>query len=86
MANEDVAKAVSELCATLVEFRDAKVILVSNEVGLGIVPDNALARRFADYLGVVNQRVAAAVERVVLVTAGIPLVLKSEQPNTEVVI
>jgi adenosylcobinamide kinase/adenosylcobinamide-phosphate guanylyltransferase len=62
------------------------VVIVSGEVGLGIVPENALARRFADHLGVVNQRVAAAVDRVVLVTAGIPLVLKSEQPNMEVVI
>ena len=62
------------------------VVLVSAEVGLGVIPDNSLARRFADELGAINQRIAAAVDRVVLVTAGLPLVLKSEQPNTEVVI
>ena len=62
------------------------VVLVSNEVGLGIVPDHALARRFADELGILNQRLAEAVDRVVLVTAGLPLVLKAEQPNTEAVI
>jgi adenosylcobinamide kinase / adenosylcobinamide-phosphate guanylyltransferase len=62
------------------------VVLVSNEVGLGIVPDNALARRFADELGILNQRLAEAVDRVVLVTAGLPLVLKAEQPNTEAII
>ena len=52
------------------------VVLVSNEVGLGIVPDNALARRFRDIAGRLNQAVAAASQRVVLVTAGLPLVLK----------
>lgn len=52
------------------------VILVTNEVGLGIVPDNALARRFRDEAGIVNQRIAAAVPEVQLLTAGIPLRLK----------
>ena len=52
------------------------VILVANEVGLGIVPDNALARRFRDHAGLLNQRIAAAVDAVVLVTAGLPLSLK----------
>lgn len=62
------------------------VVLVSNEVGLGIVPDNALARRYADALGILNQKAAAAADRVVLMAAGLPLVLKAEQPNTEVII
>jgi adenosylcobinamide kinase/adenosylcobinamide-phosphate guanylyltransferase len=52
------------------------VILVSNEVGAGIVPDNALARSYADQLGVLNQRVADVAGRVVLVVAGLPLTLK----------
>lgn len=62
------------------------VVLVSGEVGLGIVPANALARRFADDLGTLNQRLAEAVDRVVLVAAGLPLVLKAEHQSTEVVI
>ena len=62
------------------------VVIVSSEVGLGIVPANALARKFADGLGTLNQRLAETVDRVVLVVAGQPLVLKTEQPNTEVVI
>ena len=52
------------------------LILVANEVGYGIVPDNALARRFRDEAGIVNQRVAAAADEVQLVAAGLPLKLK----------
>ncbi len=52
------------------------VIFVANEVGLGIVPDNALARRFRDEAGRLNQAVAAAGQSVVFVAAGLPLVMK----------
>ncbi len=52
------------------------LILVSNEVGLGIVPDNALARRFRDMAGRINQAVAAAVDEAVFLAAGLPLKLK----------
>ena len=52
------------------------VALVSNEVGLGIVPDNALARRFRDLAGTTNQRLAAAADTVVFLAAGLPVVLK----------
>jgi adenosylcobinamide kinase/adenosylcobinamide-phosphate guanylyltransferase len=51
-------------------------VLVSNEVGFGIVPDNPLARRFRDLQGRLNQRLAARADRVVLVVAGLPLVVK----------
>jgi len=50
--------------------------LVANEVGSGIVPDNALGRRFRDLQGLLNQRIAARADRVVLVVAGLPLTLK----------
>lgn len=56
-----------------------QIILVSNEVGCGIVPMNAVSRLFADEQGRLNQRVAAACARVTLVAAGLPLELKSPQ-------
>ncbi len=70
-----VAAAVEALLATLPAV-PAPVILVANEVGWGIVPDNALARRFRDLAGGLNQRLAALADLVVLVAAGLPVILK----------
>ena len=56
------------------------VILVSNEVGLGIVPENRLARQFRDMLGNINQKFARLCSRVILMVAGIPLVVKGPVP------
>ena len=57
--------------------RAGPTVLVSNEVGLGIVPDNALARRFRDLQGILNQRLAAQATRVVMMVAGLPIPVKS---------
>lgn len=74
-AGRDPAAASEALLATLATM-PAPAVLVANEVGLGIVPENALARAFRDHAGHLHQRVAAAADRVVLMAAGLPLVLK----------
>jgi adenosylcobinamide kinase/adenosylcobinamide-phosphate guanylyltransferase len=74
-AGRDVEAETAALCAVLAKPA-GPVVLVSNEVGLGLVPDNRLAREFRDHQGRVNQRVAQACSRVVFVAAGLPLFLK----------
>ena len=56
----------------------APTILVSNEVGWGIVPDNPLARKFRDQAGWLHQRLAQVADLVVLVVAGVPVLIKSD--------
>ncbi len=73
----DVDAETERLCEALTHLA-GPVILVSNEVGLGIVPENALARRFRDHQGRLNRRVAAVAGRVTFVAAGLPLVMKDE--------
>jgi adenosylcobinamide kinase/adenosylcobinamide-phosphate guanylyltransferase len=75
LAGSDVDVEIARLERTLVE-RGGHTVLVANEVGLGIVPDNALARRFRDSAGRLNQRLAEAADRVVLLVAGIPVKVK----------
>jgi adenosylcobinamide kinase/adenosylcobinamide-phosphate guanylyltransferase len=58
------------------DARRAPTVIVSNEVGLGIVPDNALARAFRDEAGRLHQRLAARADRVVFMVAGLPMVVK----------
>lgn len=62
------------------DHADGPVVCVSNEVGLGIVPESPLGRAFRDGAGHLNQRVAAQADRVDFVTAGIPLTMKSPTP------
>jgi adenosyl cobinamide kinase/adenosyl cobinamide phosphate guanylyltransferase len=74
LGEHDIDAATAALMSAL--DRPALTVLVANEVGLGIVPDNALARRFRDAAGRLNQQVAARAETVVFTAAGLPLVLK----------
>jgi len=74
-AERDVAAETARLLDALDRVAGT-VVFVSNEVGLGIVPDNALARRFRDDAGRLHQAVAARARRVEFVVAGLPMVLK----------
>ena len=74
-ADDQILKHADELAA-LLRLRLADVTLVSNEVGLGVHPVSEAGRHFRDLLGRVNQHIAAAVDRVVLLVAGQPLVVK----------
>lgn len=80
LGESDLAAETDALCAALAECR-ARVIIVSNETGLGIIPENALARRFRDAQGLLNQRLATHADGVAMVVAGIPMVLKGSLPE-----
>ncbi|MBK1667843.1 bifunctional adenosylcobinamide kinase/adenosylcobinamide-phosphate guanylyltransferase [Rhodovibrio sodomensis] len=71
----DAAAERARLCDALAELR-GPAVLVSNEVGQGVIPDNKLARVFADEAGRLHQAVAAVAGRVLFVTAGLPQTLK----------
>lgn len=79
-ANRDPAAEMSRLVTDLPRL-GGPVVFVSNEVGLGIVPDNPLARAFRDEAGRLNQAMAAAADRVYFVAAGLPLTLKDLTPR-----
>jgi adenosylcobinamide kinase/adenosylcobinamide-phosphate guanylyltransferase len=67
--------AIDAFCSAL-HKTDRRIVLVSNEVGSGIVPAYAAGRQFRDLLGEMNQRLAAAADNVVLMVAGLPLPIK----------
>jgi adenosylcobinamide kinase / adenosylcobinamide-phosphate guanylyltransferase len=79
LAERDWQAPTTALCGVL-QRMGAEVVLVSNEVGLSIVPDSTLGRQFRDAQGIVNQRVAAIADNVVFVAAGLPLALKGTLP------
>src|SRR5215469_14869167 len=74
-AERDFEQEAARLAAAL-SRQQSPVVLVTNEVGLGIVPDNALARRFRDAAGSLNQMVARVADQVEFVVAGLPMRVK----------
>ena len=80
LAETDLALAETTLLAALTRCK-APVVVVTNEVGAGIVPQNALARQFREAQGRLNQSLAAQAGLVVTVIAGLPMVLKGTLPQ-----
>jgi adenosyl cobinamide kinase/adenosyl cobinamide phosphate guanylyltransferase len=78
LGGHDVELAVYTLEAAL-RARTAPTIVVSNEVGLGIVPETPLGRDFRDKAGVLNRRIAARAGHVVFMVAGLPMTVKPSQ-------
>jgi adenosylcobinamide kinase / adenosylcobinamide-phosphate guanylyltransferase len=79
LAERNIDIEINALADCLKEIH-TPLVLVSNETGLGIVPDNALARAFRDHAGIMNQRVAEVADNVLFVAAGLPLILKGRNP------
>lgn len=73
--DDEIHRAIDALCQRIQNLT-IPIILVSNEVGNGIVPENALARRYRDLVGRTNQKVAAACQQVMWMVAGIPVSIK----------
>lgn len=81
--DKEILKHISDLIQAL-ESADCPVVLVSNEVGTGIVPENMLSRRFRDLVGATNQLVAEHAESVIWMVAGIPVEIKGKHPYSAV--
>ena len=79
LADHDLEQETARLMQALADCK-GRVVIVSNEVGMGIVPENALARRFRNAQGKLNQTLAAAADTAVLVAAGLPMALKGTLP------
>lgn len=80
LGDHDLDIKIERFLRGLQEF-NGSIVVVTNEVGQGVVPDNTLARAFRQQQGALNQRMAAMADLVVLVTAGLPLALKGQLPQ-----
>ena len=79
--NEKDVEAEASILVEALQHTTNKVIIVSNELGLGLVPEHGLSRRFRDQHGVMNQHLAAVAQCVVFMVAGIPQVIKGRLPE-----
>jgi adenosylcobinamide kinase/adenosylcobinamide-phosphate guanylyltransferase len=75
MAERNIATETNTLIAALRQL-SGPVVFVSNEVGLGIVPENRMAREFRDHAGFLHQAVASVADEVYFLAAGLPLKMK----------
>lgn len=80
-AEADIDAEITKLLSIL-STAPTPVVCVSNEVGMGLVPDNSLGRRFRDFQGQLNRKIAEQADLAVFVAAGLPLVLKGTLPES----
>jgi len=80
-ADRDIKDSCDGLVGFLAGADQSRILIVSNEVGLGIVPDNAAARAFRDHAGHLHQAIARVVPQVVFVAAGLPMAMKGTLPE-----
>ena len=78
-AKVKIENEIEQFISSLMTQRSSRVYIVSNEVGMGIVPLNEMARKFRDMAGTLNQKVAAVADEVYMVVAGIPMKIKREE-------
>lgn len=83
LKDEEIEKMIKGLINAISKVKHS-VVLVSNEVGCGIVPDNLLARRFRDLLGLANQIIAKTADEVVFMHSGIPVTIKGGYSDAEI--
>ena len=83
LADKKIEAKIKKLIDTILKVK-LTTIVVSNEVGSGVVPDNPLARRFRDLLGLANQMIAKKADKVILMQSGIPIIIKGEEKDAEV--
>ncbi|HAW49809.1 TPA: bifunctional adenosylcobinamide kinase/adenosylcobinamide-phosphate guanylyltransferase [bacterium] len=73
--DDEILKDISDI-KDIIKTKDFSVILISNEVGLGVVPNDSLSRRFCDIIGISNQMMAEEFDEVIFMRAGIPIKMK----------
>jgi len=81
--NADMENSIAQLLGVLAGLKTAKIILVSNEVGLGVVPEHQMGRIFRDRIGELHQQLGRVCAEVYFVTAGLPMALKGELPELD---
>ena len=82
-SNKDIKSEIESFCSSLSTVH-CPLFTVSNEVGMGIVPDNEIARKFRDMTGVLNQKIAEIADEVYVVTAGIPIKIKYQKSKIKI--
>lgn len=75
MAEHDLEEVIDKTIKALIASK-ASVVLVSDEIGMGIVPEGAMSRAFRDHIGMMNQRVAETADKVAFLVAGLPMMIK----------